>query len=358
MSNINKWSNEKSWQWLNENGWLCGFNYLPRTAVNWTDMWQHGTFDKATIEQELSWAHKLGYNALRTNLPFIVWLHDRDGLIQRINDFLAICEKYQIKVMLTLMDDCGFSGDHPFIGKQKKPVFDLHNSQAAASPGRNVVTEAYLWSHVKNYVCDIVQTFANDHRINIWDLYNEPTNRMIFTSSGEVPFDFSLEEYSHDLMIKTFEWIREINPSQPLTVGAWHVPNILCPNDPMYLHKTDQKALELSDVISFHAYVPRDLLEKVLDYLSPLNRPMLCTEWLARHAESSLIEQLPIFKEKKVGCYQWGLVKGKTQTNVPWPEIKKIDKNYAARWFHDVIDEKGIPYDAKEMQLLKELTSS
>ena len=83
---------------------------------------------------------------------------------------------------------------------------------------------------------------------------------------------------------------------------------------------------------------------------------MLCTEWLARHAESKMHEQLPLFKAEGIGCYQWGLVKGKTQTYIPWPEIKRIDNNYAARWFHDVFNENGVAYDPSEMELIKTLT--
>lgn len=353
---MNKWSEEKSWEWHKAQGWLRGFNYLPRTAVNWTEMWQQDTFDPACIAQELQWAAEVGYNTLRTNLPFVVWQHDRDGLMARIEDFLNICQRAGIKVMLTLMDDCGFSGDHPFIGQQKQPVAGLHNSQAAASPGRNIVMQPYLWGQIEHYIKDIIGHFAHDERIVIWDLYNEPTNRMIFTLTGEYAFDSALEEYSHQLMEKAFIWARGINPVQPLTVGAWHIANILDLSAPIYQHPTDQRALELSDIISFHAYVPLDLMKKTISILKKYNRPMLCTEWLARHAESKMHEQLPLFKAEGIGCYQWGLVKGQTQTYIPWPEIKRIDNNYAVRWFHDVFNENGVAYDPSEMELIKTLT--
>ena len=80
------------------------------------------------------WAREVGYNTLRTNLPFIVWQADRDRLIARIDSFLAAAAAEGIGVMLTPMDDCGFSGDHPYLGPQKGPVEQLHNSQAAAKP--------------------------------------------------------------------------------------------------------------------------------------------------------------------------------------------------------------------------------
>lgn len=351
-----KWSEEKAWAWYKQQGWLCGFNYLPRYAVNWTEMWQRDTFSPDCIAQELQWAEAIGYNTLRTNLPFIVWLYDRDGLMERIERFLAISQQSSMRVMLTLMDDCAFSGEHPFIGQQKQPISSLHNSQAAASPGRNIVMQPYLWVQVKDYICDIIGYFAHDERIAIWDLYNEPTNRMIFTLEGEKAFDPALEGYSHQLMEKAFTWARSINPMQPLTVGAWHVPNILNRSAAIYQHPTDQSALALSDIITFHSYVPLDLLHQVISYLEKYSRPMLCTEWLARHAGSEIHEQLPVFKEKSIGCYQWGLVKGRTQTHLPWPEIKRIDPDYENRWFHDLLDEKGGAYDQTETELIKKLT--
>lgn len=353
---MGQWSEEQAWEWHEKQGWLCGFNYLPRTAVNWTEMWQRDTFDPQSIAQELSWAAETGYNTLRTNLPFVVWQLDRDGLIDRIEQFLDICQQSGIKVMLTLMDDCGFSGDHPYIGQQKQPVVGLHNSQAAASPGRNIVMEPYLWEWVERYLKDIIGHFSQDERIAIWDLYNEPTNRMIFTLNGEKAFDPEMEKYSHQLMENAFLWAREVNPLQPLTVGAWHIANILDLQAPIYEHPTDRRALELSDVISFHGYVPLDLMNKTIEILKEYKRPMLCTEWLARHAESKIHEQLPVFKAEAIGCYQWGLVKGKTQTHIPWPEIKRIDADYHQRWFHDVLTEDGIAYDPEEIAIIKKLT--
>ncbi|ABM04229.1 conserved hypothetical protein [Psychromonas ingrahamii 37] len=351
-----KWSKERAWEWQAQHGWLRGFNYLPRTAVNWTEMWQAETFEPAVMEQEIEWAHNVGYNTLRTTVPFIVWKAERNGLHKRIERFLDICQRFHMKVMLTPMDDCAFSGDHPYLGPQKVSVSGLHNSQAAATPGRNIVMDKSQWHDVEAYLRDIISTYKNDERIIIWDLYNEPTNRMIFSTEGELAFDDEMEEFSHELMEKAFEWAREINPSQPLTVGAWHAPSILDRSLPLYEHKTDLRALELSDVISFHAYLPLDLFYKAIEKVEVYQRPMLCTEWLARHAESLMHEQLPIFHKLNIGCYQWGLVKGKTQTYLPWPAIKSDDPNFSTKWFHDLFDENGQAYDQSEIDLLKKLT--
>jgi len=359
-----QWSIDQAQAWYAQQPWLVGFNYLPRTAVNWTEMWQAETFDLPTIHQELSWAQSMGYNTLRTNLPFIVWQHDRGGLLQRIDQFLEACHARGIRVMMTLMDDCGFSGDHPYLGPQKPPRNDVHNSQAAASPGRNIVTDPTQWGEVERYIRDLIRTFRQDQRIFIWDLYNEPTNRGIFAEGDvEVLFDKSLETYAHYLMELSFVWAREEDPSQPLTVGAWHAPYSVAQEDLTYTpentftHRTDKRGMELSDVITFHSYQSLEGMMVTLDVVLAYNRPVLCTEWLARHVGSVMAEHLPIFKQQKIGAYQWGLVKGKTQTHLPWPIVRQLDPDFRKRWFHDVLNEDGSPYDPTETELLKKLIS-
>lgn len=352
-----KWSREKAWEWYNELPWLRGFNYLPRTAVNWTELWQRETFDLETIDQELGWAVEVGYNTLRTNLPYIIWQHDRDGLIERIDQFLSLTEKHGIYVMICPMDDCGFSGDHPYTGPQKEPVPDLHNSQAAASPGRNIVIDETQWDGVEAYVRDIIRTFKDDQRILIWDLYNEPTNRAILTLGKEEYFDELLEPMAIKLMEKSFAWAREEAPSQPLTVGGWHGDSTVeTSNIPFFAHEMDQKAFDLSDIISYHAYTSADKMADMVESLQGYERPMMCTEWLARHVGSEFHDQLPLFKEHKIACYQWGLVNGRTQTHLPWSNVKLEQPDYQSKWFHDLLHPDGTPYDRKEVELIRKLS--
>ncbi len=353
---INQWSIEQADAWQHKYGWLCGFNYLPASAVNWTEMWQSETFDLSQIKKELRWAKDAGYNVLRTNLPFIIWEKDRDGLLKRIDQFLDVCAQNHIHVMLTLMDDCGFSGDHPFLGPQKEPRLNVHNSQAAASPGRDKVIDEAYWPKIEAYIKDIIKQFADDKRIIIWDLYNEPANRTIFADVGvETEFDIALEHYGLKLMEKAFGWAREVSPSQPLTVAAWHISKQEDGNFTFFDHAVDQLALKLSDIVSFHAYVPLQQMHKILAYLQQYQRPSLCTEWMGRHADSHLSEQLPLFKEQHIGCFQWGLVKGRTQTHLPWPSLQAEFPDYQKIWFHDFFHPDGRPYSEEEAALLKKL---
>lgn len=350
-----RWSNERANRWYQQHGWACGFNYLPRTAVNWTEMWQADTFDAATIDEELGWAQDYGYNSLRTNLPFIVWEHDRDGLLERIETFLSIAAYHNISVMLTLMDDCEFSGDDPFYGPQKAPRPNLHNSQAASSPGRKIVMDPTQWPRVEAYIRDVIGHFAHDERIAIWDLYNEPGNRGMFVSPVEfAEYDEALEGYALDLVYSVFSWARSVNPDQPLTIGAWHADVAA---SKAFLHPIDVAALELSDIISYHAYAPTTMQLEILHSLTRYNRPVLCTEWLARHTGCLFTEQLPLFCNYQTGSYHWGLVQGKTQTWLPWPGVRKTHPAPDSLWFHDVLTPQGKPWSEQEMHLVKHLTA-
>lgn len=355
---LRRWSEQEINAWYAKQDWLVGMNFLPSSAVNWNELWQRETFDAEGIERELKLARSIGMNTLRTNLPFIVWLYDAAGLKTRIDRFLAIAEEQGIKVMLTLMDDCGFSGDHPCIGRQKEPRPGVHNSQGAASPGRNVVVLPVLWPLVHAYIADIVHTFRDDERILVWDVFNEPTNDGIFRDDGqEGHFDGPLLEQSYKLCQEAVGWVRAEDPVQPLTVGAWrNMKTFLNREVKIFDSPIDRLALQSSDIISFHAYSPADVVEETIALLKPLNRPMLCTEWLARHAQSTVQDILPVFKRENVGAYNWGLVNGRTQTHLPWPVIMQASPDYKKLWFHDLFRKDGSPYSQEECDLFRQLT--
>lgn len=352
---MQRWTKEQARHWQEKHGWLVGFNYLPRTAGNWIEMWQEEDFAAGIINQELGWAAAVGYNCLRTNLSYQVWADDREGLHQRLEDFLALCNKHAISVILTLMDDCEFSDQPPTTGKQPAPLEGIHNSIALGSPGRRFVCQPNLWPKLEHYIKDIIETYQQDERVICWDLYNEPTNRMVFSTKKDADYLKRFpESFSHDLMIQTFQWAREINPSQPLTVAAWKT---LDDNSDYQFHfdnDTDQLALSLSDIITFHGYTSNEEMQKMIAAMKAHERPIMCTEWMARHANSTIKQQLPLLKRHHVSCFQWGLVNGRTQTHIPWPHIK-VDNMEKHLWFHDLLYADGTPYDNEEIAVLKQL---
>ena len=125
---MNVWTSERANRWYAKTPWQIGFNYLPSTAVNSTEMWQKSTFDESTIRRELSWAKEIGYNSLRVFLQFIVWEKERDAFLDTFETFLSIAAEKGFSVLPILFDDCAFDrGQDPFYGEQYPPVPDVHN---------------------------------------------------------------------------------------------------------------------------------------------------------------------------------------------------------------------------------------
>jgi hypothetical protein len=322
-------------------------------------MWHKDSFDAVTIERELGWAAELGFNAFRINLHYLVWKHDRDGLLERLDRVMGMADRVGIVTIPVLFDDCGFGGFEPEYGAQPDPYPGVHNSRAVASPGRLSLVQAEEWAGFNTYTRDLVRAFKTDPRILFWDLYNEPGNRMIFARDGSRLYEPDFAEQSLGLMRDSFDWARAEGPVHPLTVGAWSTP-VSGALRAAYATEIDQTALDLSDVVSFHAYLATDKVAEIITALAKRGRPMFCTEWMARPVGSQIADQLHLFKSHDVGCMQWGLVKGRTQTWLPWPDdLVAAHGGDADRsvWFHDILDETGAPYDEMETEILRVCTA-
>lgn len=354
-----RWSAARAAAWQDATGWIVGCNYIPSTAVNFLDMWRDDGFDPDTIARELGWAAALGLNSVRINLHFLVWQHDRDGLMARFDRFLQLAADRGLSVMPVLFDDCGFGGAEPAWGPQPDPVPGIHNSRAVASPGRAAVMDRAQWPAFRAYVEDIVAAHRNDPRVLAWDLYNEPGNRMIFPATGGyAEHDAGLAPHSLALMEAAFGWARALDPVQPLTVAAWRTPK-LGSDAPAFDDPVDRRALALSDIVTFHAYCDLAHARRFVDQLAQHGRPMLTTEWMARTIDSRIADQLPFYHARNVGAYHWGLVKGRTQTDQPWPrELEALHGHVHAPdlWFHDLLWPDGRAYDTSEAAVIAALT--
>jgi len=354
-----RWSAARAAAWQDTAGWIVGCNFIPSTAVNFLEMWRADSFDRDTIARELGWAADLGLNAVRTNLHFLVWQHDRDGLLARFAWVLHAAAARGLRVMPVLFDDCGFGGAEPVWGPQPDPVPGIHNSRAVASPGRAAVMDRARWPAFRAYVHDIVAAHRDDPRVLAWDLYNEPGNRMIFPATGGyAEHDAGLTPHSLALMDAAFGWARACTPVQPLTVAAWRTPK-LGSGAPAFDDPVDRRALALSDIVTFHAYCDLAHARRFVAQLARHGRPMLTTEWMARTIDSRIPDQLPFYRAQQVGAFNWGLVKGRTQTDQPWPRALEALHGHVHApdlWFHDLLWPDGRVYDPAERAVLARLT--
>lgn len=348
-----RWTEERAWQWHNENGWMVGTNFNPSTSINQLEFWQEDTYDQETIERELEWSAELGMNMHRVYLHNLLWDQDSIGFLKRVDTYLEISESKGIKTLLVLLDDVW----HPIpkLGNQPEPIPFVHNSGWVQAPGSKILGDSSRHNELKNYIKGVITHFADDKRVMGWDLYNEPDN----VSPDDPKYPERGPEvkekhiYSLSLLKKTFRWAREVNPSQPLTVGLWKDPVTWRNIDS--LSAIDRFAISNSDVISFHAYGSLEETMKKIEDLEQFNRPLLCTEYLARGEQNTFQIILPLFKEKDVAAVNWGFVAGKTNTAFPWSSWQVKFDSLPKIWHHDIYLPDKTPYDQKEIDFLKEI---
>ncbi|MGZ3839424.1 MAG: cellulase family glycosylhydrolase [Flavisolibacter sp.] len=346
----NRWPVAKAQEWMDKNGWLVGCNYVPSNAINQLEMWQPETFDPARINQELGWAATLGFNTVRVFLHHLLWVQDPAGFLGRIDQFLSIASSHGIRSMLVLFD--AVWNPFPRLGKQPSPQHNVHNSGWVQSPGFDVLNDPEQYDSLHQYVHGIVSYFAKDDRVLIWDLFNEPDN-MNLASYKDDDYAVHKAELSMALLKKTINWVRAIGPEQPITMAPWK-EDWSCDTR---LSALDHYMFSHSDIISFHWYENRNSTEERIRQLKRFDRPLLCTEYMARPFGNTFQEILPLFKEYNVGAYNWGLVAGKTQTHCPWDSWQKRYDAEPDLWFHDIFRENGEPYKEEEVAFLKEITA-
>ena len=332
------WSVEKARAWYDAQAWPFGFNYIPANAVNSTEMFMEYGFDPGFIEREMRLAKETGFNCARVFLPFVVWENEPDAFKARLVAYLGLCHKHGLRAMPVLFDDCGF-GTHPnpVFGKQPDMIPGWYANAWTPSPGHAIVSDPTQWPRLEPYVADIVGTFKDDPRVWIWDFYNEPTNGVNIGA-----FYMQLGDASLPLLEKVIAWTREINPSQPVTIGVWD-QNL----------RLNAIALANSDIITFHCYGGHDYVQLKIDELKVHGRPMICTEWLCRNFSTNVAQCLPVFKRENVGAMHWGLVNGKTQTHLGWRHLPGQPINPV--WQHDLYRADHTPYDAEEIKAFKEV---
>jgi hypothetical protein len=345
---MNRWSIEQAQQWYAKQPWLVGCNFLPSSAVNQLEMFQAETYDPATIDKELGWAEDLGFNTMRVYLHDLLWDNDREGFIERLDDFLAIGTRHGIRMLLVLFDDC--HRPDPVIGEQMLPIRGVHNCGWAQSPGYALVEQFHDGTieetertRLLDFVTGVITRFKDDERIVMWDLYNEPGGK------------------SNPLLEAAWQRAWEVRPSQPLTACLEGAGG----------HDCIATNAANSDIITFHCY-DGPLMEPIIVAHEEKfeGRPVVCTEYMARERGTTFQHSMPILKAHNVGAYNWGFVVGKSQTHFNWETVLTIDERREAGdfinpgepipepelWFHDIVRMDGTPFSQDEIDFIKSIT--
>jgi hypothetical protein len=345
-----RWTEAQANAWYAGQPWPVGSDFLPSTAINELEMWQGDTFDPTTIDRELGWAEAIGMNTMRVFLHNLLWEQDPEGFKKRIDIFLTIAARHHIRPIFVLFDSCW--EPFPKLGPQHPPIPGVHNSGWVQAPGAAMLADPTEYPKLKEYVVGVVGAFANDSRILAWDVWNEPQeeNDSVY-ASGQPQ---SAKDAVITLVPQAFAWARSAHPTQPLTSGVYD--GDWSSLDAMPLMARMQ--IEQSDVISFHNYSwPEEFEKRVLE-LQQFHRPLICTEYMARSNGSTIDTILPIAHKYRVGAINWGLVNGKSQTNLPWDSWRRpYVSDQPTIWFHDLFHPDGKPYRDREVEIIRDLTS-
>ena len=350
-----QWSKEQAWQWYNDRPWIRGFNGYPSNCVNRIAMWQEFEHKEVfeQIEYEFNLAKETGFNAVRAIIQFECWYYQHDSFMKNLEEYFSLADKYGLKVMLTLGNDCTVSKVNfkPVVFGKQHIDWGYHSgiktgphSGGTTVPGYALLDDPEIEPKYYEMVDEIAAKYCKDDRLQIWDVWNEPGNG----NRGNI---------SLKAMTKFFEIIRSHNPIQPLTADCWRYSKDLVPD-----REIEKVAIELSDVITFHYYGSFENMVIIIENLKKYGRPIINNEWLNRISGNNVCEIFPLFYLEKIGSYHWGLIAGFSQTYEPWgnyyAEYLKEGSNLdLTKWQHDIYRFNGLPYDVKEIKTIKRFCS-
>ena len=349
------WSIEEIQAWYDRQSWITGFNFSPSTTINHVEIWQEFDHKRVftDIGKELSLAKSIGFNSIRMNFPFALWRLQPAVFFRHLDEFLALCSTFSIRVMPVLFNDCCVPRERQSpieFGKQPEPEpgyfggSRVTSFEATTKMGYNVIDDDGMEEVVERYISELMEHYRDDKRILVWNIWNEPGNSN--RGSKSLP-----------MMVKVFEWLRKYNASQPLTADIYAAgcdfPDEYM-RDPRIETEIELAAVLLSDVISFHYYGDywhmRQFIHKLRDY----DRPLFCTEWLHRPMRSFIQTIMPLLKRENVGSFMFGFVNGKRQFHVVWEYLKVRKDMDISLWMHDIYHSNFVPYDDEEINVIRE----
>ena len=202
-------------------GWLRGFSMVPSWGARIEEAWW--SYDGARMREEVALAKQVHANCIRLWIEFTAWMAQPEKVTANFMDAVAAIGESGMKVM-----PCLFNRWHD------------HRWDYGGTYTETLMRD---WRPQLDYVKALVSPLANDDRVLLWDLCNEPQ--------------------AHDLNSpvnkKELEWLKDIAATvrscgarQPITIGTMNGGNITT-------------FAPLMDVLCAHPYAhTRVELEKLL----------------------------------------------------------------------------------------------
>ncbi|MGN1345583.1 MAG: beta-galactosidase [Eubacteriales bacterium] len=347
-----QWTKEQAWNWYNRQPWIRGWCGYPSNCVNRIAMWQAYNHKEVAeqIDYEFGLAESIGFNAVRAIVQFEAWCFEHDSFMENLEEYLTMAHNHGIRVMLCLGNDCTVpkSRFKPVVFGEQKIDWGFHSGIRQGphtgdyrEPGYMLLDEPEYEKKYYEMVAELADNYGQDDRIQLWDVWNEPGN----SNRGNM---------SLRAMEKFFEILREKKVKQPLTADGYRMAT-----DVAQASEIEIRAMELSDIITFHYYGPYSNMVVLIESLRrEYDRPLINNEWLNRYENNRYQEIFPLFYLEKIGSYSWGLMQGYSQTFEPWGgyfmnEAFKNGRLDLTKWQHDLYRFNGYPYDPNEIEIIK-----
>jgi hypothetical protein len=277
---------------------IRGFNYMPSSARNDIEFWRD--YDAALVERELTYAQRLGLNAARVFLAYVVYEQDKASFLMRLRHLVRAAHERGIYTMPVLWDSC-FS--------EVRPTYDLDLDDWVPNPGVQRLSTDF-WPAGEAFCRDLVQTLGPEPGLLCWDVMNEPT----ITS-----------------------YVRPDAPEREQRLGAiWafvhHFCGVLDHLDARHLHTVGvahpgelAQVADDVDLLSFHDYSPnratiRARLGECLQFARRVGKAVVVSEVGCLARANPYDVTLAICDELGIGWFLWELMIGASR----WRDIHGV----------------------------------
>ena len=238
-----------------------GAIYVPARAYNAYQIWRD--YDPEVVERDLSYAERLGLNAVRVFCSYERWDEDREGHGEAFDHLLDAAAGRGIRVLPILFESAGVEPTRANLTDR-----DPATACAVRSPSHAVIKTGNgggllarlggggdRWERPREFVGWFVSRYGDDERLLGIEIMNEP--------GGWKP----RERFAAD-MLRT---AAERDPAAALTMGCKSIGN--------------NRRYDDLDVLQFHHNVPptaadmREAIAEAVGVARDAGKPVWLTEW-------------------------------------------------------------------------------
>ncbi|WP_352422873.1 cellulase family glycosylhydrolase [Proteiniphilum sp.] len=306
-----QWTEKEAWAWHKKVGIIKGFNEPV------------GAYPGMSRKQVLEKAVEQGFNSVR------FW-------IQTYPDNIALENPGRdVKQHIALIEELATEADA--LGLTISPVLPISYMYFEQPDKEKAMGEA------KAFTQELIAAFANDERIILWDIWNEP--RM-----DDVPEMYEQMDWIEAMV----GWCREKNPVQPITASIFYDSGVR-PDSVSRAISRRSEVEAIMDVHNFHHYESgsdhMERIEWMVERLQKIsNRPLICTEAIARTTGSTFPRTFIPFAKHQIHFYTWGLYMCDMNWTVTWGRntYEPFDPV-----FHELLHPDGEPIDRRELDWLR-----